>query len=161
VLIITRAKFAMDLNAIKRDLRRINRSADIYSAAFEAENLIGRDRRNSIKYMEDKAVFLFAVVGNFRSLERQVSAFSSDLDYALELSDHQVYDDKLLTRIKRAADKHDSDMIVTTFKDWVKIGDFDFEREFYYLDLAVDLDPGEEKLVAAIRDRLKIEGPKS
>jgi len=156
IIVITRAKFALDINAIKRDLRKLNPSAHIYHAAFEAHNLIGRDRQWPIKYLEDKSVYLFAGVGNFRSLKRQVSALAGDLDYALELSDHQAYEQALLEKIKTNAARFDSDLILTTFKDWVKLSDFDFGREFYYLDLVVDLNPGEEKLVAEIMQRLNL-----
>jgi tetraacyldisaccharide 4'-kinase len=156
IIIITRAKFARDIRAIKRDLRRLNPDAKIYHAAFEAENIIGRDRKIPIKYLEDKSVYLFAGVGNFLTLERQVAALSADLDHALELSDHQLYDSRLLERIKAEADEHDSDLILTTLKDWVKLGDFDFGREFYYLDLSIDLDPGEEKLIAEIMQTLNL-----
>jgi tetraacyldisaccharide 4'-kinase len=154
IIIVTRARLAVDINAIKRKLRRASPNASLYHAAFHSENIIGRDRQLSVKYLDDKSVFLFAGVGNFRALERQVSALSADLDHALELSDHQRYDRPLLERIKRQADHYDSDLVLTTFKDWVKIGDFDFGREFYYLDLAIDLDPGEEKLLAEIVSRL-------
>jgi len=156
VIVVTRAKFAMDLNAIKRDLRKLSPKARIYHAAFEARNIIGRERQLPVKYLDDKSVFLFAGVGNFRSLERQVSALSGDLDFALELSDHQTYDRLLLERIKEKADRYDSDLILTTQKDWVKLGDFDFDRESYYLDIAVDLDPGEEKLLAEITYKLNL-----
>lgn len=54
------------------------------------------------------------------------------------------------------ADKYDSDLILTTGKDWTKIESFDFDREFYYLDQTVDLDPGEEKLIAYLVDKLKL-----
>ena len=156
MIVITRARFALDINAIKRDLRKLNRSAQIYHAAFVAHNLVGHDRQWPVKYLEDKSVYLFAGVGNFRSLKRQVSALAGDLDHALELSDHQVYDRVLLEKIKSDAARFDSDLILTTFKDWVKLGDFDFGREFYYLDLVVDLDPGEEKLVAEVMQRLNL-----
>jgi tetraacyldisaccharide-1-P 4'-kinase len=72
------------------------------------------------------------------------------------LSDHQQYDVNLLQDIKRQADSHNSDIIITTCKDWVKTNDFDFGREFYYLDLVVDLDPGEEKLREYIIETLKL-----
>jgi len=154
IIIVTRARLAVDINAIKRELRRLSPDASLYHASFHSKNIFGRDRQLSVKYLDDKSVFLFAGVGNFRALERQVSALSADLDYALELSDHQRYDRPLLEEIKRQADHYDSDLVLTTFKDWVKIGDFDFGREFYYLDLAIDLDPGEEKLLAEIISRL-------
>lgn len=156
VIIITRAEFARDLNSIKRRLRALAPDAQIYHAGFTITNLIGRDQTMSVKYLEDKSVFLFAGVGNFRALKRQVSALSGDLDHAYELSDHQDFDQDTLNHIKSLADKLDSDVIVTTFKDWVKLGDFDFGREIYYLDLTVDLDPGEEKLIRYICDTLNL-----
>ncbi len=158
VIIITRAKFAFDINAIKRDLRQLAPNADLYHAGFVCENLVSVEQTRPVKYLEDKSVFLFAGVGNFRSLRRQVSALSGDLDGALELSDHQVYDNVTLAKIRQMAEDHDSDVIVTTFKDWVKLGDFDFGREIYYLDLAVDLDPGEEKLATYVRQTLQLGG---
>jgi len=156
LIIVTRAKFATDLNALKRRIRKINHDAPIYHAAFAARNVIGRDQTRPVKYLEDKSVFLFAGVGNFRALERQVSALAGDLDCACELSDHQIYDRALLEKLKAQADKLESDVVLTTAKDWVKLGDFDFGREFYYLDLSVDLDPGEEKLLAYLKTALKL-----
>lgn len=159
ILVVTRARFATDLNALKRALRRLNPDAPIYHCSFIPNHLIGRDRCHSVKYIHDKSVFLFAGVGNFRALKHQVSPLAGDLDFALELSDHQVYDQPLLERIKTLADKHESDVILTTAKDWVKLGDFDFGREFYYLDISVDLDPGEEKLLAYLREKLNLVTP--
>jgi tetraacyldisaccharide 4'-kinase len=157
VIIITRAKFARDLKQLQSELRRLSPDADLYSARFEATELLGRDRRLPVKYLKDKSVFLFAGVGNFKPLKRQVAALCGDLDYALELSDHQRYHRRLLEKIKAMADKFDSDVILTTGKDWVKLGDFDFGREIYYLSQKVDLDPGEEKLIAKLQAMLAME----
>jgi tetraacyldisaccharide 4'-kinase len=118
--------------------------------------LVGRDITRPLKYIEDKAVFLFAGIGNFRALRRQVGALCDDLDCAMELSDHQQYDLELLQRIKDEADRHDSDVILTTGKDWVKLQDFAFGREIYYLSQSVDLDPGEEKLIGNLITRLNL-----
>ena len=64
---------------------------------------------------------------------------------------------KLLEKIKLAADEAESDLIVTTGKDWVKLGDFDFGREICYINQRIDLDPGEEKLIAHIVQKLGLE----
>jgi tetraacyldisaccharide 4'-kinase len=156
VIVITRSKFVRDLRDLQQELRAINPEADCYSASFSADQLIGREQTMNVKYLEDKSVFLFAGVGNFRTLERQVTALCGDLDFALELDDHQRYDDALLRHIKQMADKHDSDLILTTGKDWVKLGNFDFDREIYYLNQTIDLDPGEEKLIAYLQERLNL-----
>jgi tetraacyldisaccharide-1-P 4'-kinase len=135
-------------------LQQINPDAPQYHARFVISELVGADQRFPVKYMEDKSVFLFAGVGNFRSLRKQVDSLAGDLDHSLELSDHQRYDRRLLERIKQMADEHESDMIVTTAKDWVKLEAFDFDRECYYLGLSIDLDPGEERLVTYLTEKL-------
>ncbi len=154
VIIITRSNFAKDRGKLQKKLKAINPHAKHYHAHFSVDELISKDRRLPVKYLEDKSVFLFAGVGNFRPLRKQVTALAGDLDEAVELSDHQQYTPRLLAKLKEQADRWDSDVIVTTGKDWVKIGDFDFKREMYYLSQEIDLDPGEEKLIAYLQEKL-------
>ena len=158
LLVITRCSFARDINRLQESLRKYNNKAPFYRARFSVGELVSPDRNLPSKYLEDKSVFLFAGIGNFRPLKKQVSALSADLDYALELSDHQVYDDSVLNHIKNLADRYDSDVILTTAKDWVKLGSFDFGREIYYLAQTIDLDPGEEKLIEYLKDKLDLHG---
>lgn len=156
LIIITRANFAKDRTALRKTIQKFNPDAPLYHARFVVSELIGTDQRYPVKYLEDKSVFLFAGIGNFRSLRKQINTLAGDLDFALELSDHQQYDQPMLQRIKAMADKHESDVVVTTGKDWVKLGDFDFGRESYYLGLSIDLDPGEERLVSYLTEKLGI-----
>ncbi len=154
VIVLTRTKFARDLSRLKQRLSKIHPGGNIYNAQFEAVDLLGGEDRLSVKYLEDKSVFLFAGIGNFRALRKQVTALAADVDCALELSDHQQYSRELLEEIKRQATLAGSDLILTTGKDWVKLGGFDFGREIYYLNQHIDLDPGEEKLIAYVKDKL-------
>ena len=156
VIIITRSEFARDITKLKKKIEKYNKTAELYHARFITTEILGDNQTIPVKYLEDKNVFLFAGIGNFRMLKKQVTALCADLDYAYELSDHQKDDKKLLEKIKPLADEHDSDLILTTGKDRVKIGDFDFGREFYYLNQTIDLDPGEDKLIRYIQDRLHL-----
>lgn len=148
IIVITRSKFAKDLEKLTDRLHKISPQADIYRARFSMGELVGIKGNMPVKYLEDKSVFLFAGIGNFRALEKQVRALTRNLDYKLELSDHQQYSEQLLVQIKALADKFDSQILLTTGKDWFKIRHFDFGRELYYLSQTVDIDPGEEKLVS-------------
>ncbi|MEA2031483.1 MAG: tetraacyldisaccharide 4'-kinase [candidate division Zixibacteria bacterium] len=156
-ILITRSKFAEDITKLRKKLSSINSGAKIYHAQFYAPELVGYERQLPVKYLHDKSVFLFAGIGNFEPLRKQIDALAGDLDYAMELSDHQVYTLDVLENIKRQAEKYNSDIIITTGKDWVKLGDFDFGREIYYLAQSVDLDPGEEKLIDSLEKRLKLQ----
>jgi len=154
VIVITRADFSPDISELKSEIRSRAPQAALYAARFNIGRLIGRKRRLPIKYLEDKSVLLFAGVGHFDSLQRQMRALSGTLAEAVELADHQRYDQATLGRIRGLVDTLQPDVVVTTAKDWVKVGNFDFGREFYYLDLQVDLDPGEEHLTSLVMERL-------
>jgi tetraacyldisaccharide 4'-kinase len=155
-IIITRSNLKRETESLTSYLKSYNEQAQYYKAAFINSEIVSNERTLSKKYLQDKSVFLFAGIGNFKALEKQVSAIVSRLDFALELSDHQDYNLDLLNKIKKMAQDKNSDLILTTAKDWVKLSDFDFGREIYYLDLSIDLDPGEEKLVAEIKDQLNL-----
>jgi tetraacyldisaccharide 4'-kinase len=156
IIFLTRAESAPDADAIKQELRSLSPRASLYRAGFRATEIVGCDRRLPVTYLADKSVLLFAGIGNFEVLKQQVAALSGHLDCALEYSDHQRYDRSLLEQIKQNADRHDSDLVLTTRKDWVKVRNFDFDREFYYLDRLVDFDPGEETLLAEVRTRINL-----
>ena len=156
IVVATRANFCRHLAGLLSRLAQLSPRAQMYSARFLLTELIGHEQRLELKYLEDKSVLLFAGVGNFAPLRRQVAALCADLDVALELRDHQQYDHRILTRIKLLADQHDSDVILTTGKDWAKLPDFTFGHDIYYLGQSVDLDPGEERLVSFVRERLKL-----
>ncbi len=155
VIIITRANFARDIGTLSKRLKKLAPEAKIYTANFKPKEIIGLKRKLPVKYLEDKAVFAFAGIGNFRAFERQLRTLTSNLDFALEFSDHQNYTDREIDRIKESADRCGSDLLLTTAKDWVKIRDFDFGREIYYLAQEIDLDPGEEKLVKYLLSFIK------
>jgi tetraacyldisaccharide-1-P 4'-kinase len=130
--------------------------AEIYLARFHHKELVGEKRNLPIKYIEDKSVLVFAGIGNFRAFVRQIRGLTRDIDYTIELSDHQVYDVQTLNRIKNLAAKKNSQILVTTAKDWFKVRHFDFGRELYYLSQAIDIDPGEEKLVSHLLEKTGI-----
>ncbi|MFH1687719.1 MAG: tetraacyldisaccharide 4'-kinase [bacterium] len=156
MIIGTRSNFARDLSLQRDRLRRLSPQAELYSAQFLTTELVGPADRRPLKYLEDKSVFLFAGIGNFKPLRHQVAALCADLDQALELSDHQRYDQALLERIQVMVARHDSDVILTTGKDWVKLPDFAFDREIYYLGQTIDLDPGEETLLRSLKQHLDL-----
>jgi tetraacyldisaccharide 4'-kinase len=156
IIFLTRAESTPDVDAIKQELQVLSPRASLYQAGFRATEIVGRDRRLPVSYLAEKSVLLFAGIGNFEVLKRQVTALSARLDCALEYSDHQRYEKTLLEQIRQTADRYNSDMVLTTRKDWVKVHNFDFGHEFYYLDRLVEFDPGEETLLAEFRTRINL-----
>ncbi len=159
-VILTRTNFSNDTEEQIEYLKEFNSKADYYRARFISNDLIGTTKTLPDKILSGKSVFLFAGIGNFGAFKKQVSRIASQIDYALELPDHQEYDDHLLQKIKKLARKYDSDIIITTGKDWVKLRNFDFGREIYYLGQSIDLDPGEEKFILKLKDKLNLRNTK-
>lgn len=153
VIVITRSKFAKDLSRLTDKLHQLAPRAEIYAARFNFKELVGQNRRMPLKYLEDKSVFIFAGIGNFRSFEKHIRTMTRNVAYSMELSDHQVYTNEILNKIKNLAEKHKAGVIITTGKDWFKVRHFDFGRELYYLSQIVDIDPGEEKLISRLLEK--------
>lgn len=155
-VIVTRSGSREKLVGTTQRLSQISPDLKLYSCRFVSQELIGRSRRFSVNFLKDKKVLLFAGIGNFESLRTQIESLSGDLVYALELADHQRYDSALLGRIKSLADRHQPDILVTTGKDWVKLGGFDFGRECCYLPLTTEIDSDNGSLVTWICEKLHL-----
>lgn len=125
-----------------------------FTARFALGELISPARRIPITTLRGRRPLLFAGIGNFAALRRQIETACGGAVAALELSDHQVYDDTLVAHIRREAQKVEADLIVTTEKDWMKVDAFDFGREIYYVDQKVALEPGSDRLLELIVRRL-------
>ena len=121
LIIFTRTELAHELPVIIQKVSNYNHDAKQYFARFSATEIIGKKQSYPIKYLEDKSVLLFAGIGNFKALKKQVFRLCTDIDFALEFSDHQEYTKELLESIKQTAEKYNSDLILTTGKDAVKI----------------------------------------
>jgi tetraacyldisaccharide 4'-kinase len=147
MLILTRAESGDQLAAARAQIGIAAPDVTIYEAEFEITELVAAGGRFPIKLLSVRSAFLFAGIASFDALVKQVKPLVRQLDFAVELADHQRYDRALLKRIQGMADRFDSECILTTGKDWVKAGHFDFGRESYYLDLHVRLNPPVEQMI--------------
>jgi tetraacyldisaccharide 4'-kinase len=153
MIILTRSQGNDDI--LVKDINQFT-SAEIYRAQFDFSALVSSTQRLPVSHLSSKSVSLFAGIGNFMAFTKQVTPLTRKLDFALELADHQQYSIALLRKIRSMAERFNSDCLVTTYKDWVKFGSFDFGRETYYLDLKVELDPPVNQLAMSICDILKL-----
>lgn len=154
LVVMTRVNLAADPNETRTLIDTYSPSAVRFEARFVSTLLVGSGQSRRIEYLKDKRVMLFAGIGNFKALEDQVSKISGTLVSALELSDHQVYDEATVGPLHEAIAQNVPEVVLTTAKDWVKLRDFDFGPEFYYLDLQLEFVPALTELTSCIVDRL-------
>ena len=155
-IILTRTELDHHPGALEEMLHRYAPNAEILDSRFRISELVASNGRFETKLLQVRSAFLFAGIASFESLVRQVKPMVRKLDFALELADHQRYNRALLHRIKGMADRLNSECILTTGKDWVKSGHFDFGRESYYLELEVELRPSTEQFIDSLAQTLKV-----
>lgn len=155
-IILTRTELDHNPAGVEEMLRRCAPNGEILDSRFRISELVAANGRFETKLLQVRSAFLFAGIASFESLIRQVKPLVRKLDFALELADHQRYNRALLHRIKAMADRLDSECILTTGKDWVKTGHFDFGRESYYLELEVELRPSTEQFIDRLAEKLKV-----
>ena len=155
-VILTRTELDHHPAAVREMVQRYAPNAEIVDSRFRISELVASKGRFETKLLQVRSAFLFAGIASFESLVRQVKPMVRSLDFALELADHQRYNRALLHRIKGMADRLNSECILTTGKDWVKTGHFDFGRESYYLELEVELRPSTEQFIANLAHKLKV-----
>lgn len=155
-IVLTRTDMEYAVSSVHELLSRYNPGAEVTNSTFTISELVSADGRYPTKLLQVRSAFLFAGIASFESLLRQVKPMVRKLDFALELADHQRYNRALLHRIKGMADRFGSECILTTGKDWVKMGHFDFGRESYYLELEVELRPSTEQFINKLVQTLKV-----
>lgn len=159
IIAYTRANIAGDFENIREIVSQHNKHAKSISAHFATDTLVGKLKSAPVAYLKDKHVLLFAGIGQFDHFRRQVEEMSGTPVAAIELSDHQLYDEGTVARLRKAIVHHKPQIVLTTAKDWVKTRDFDFGPEFYYLELKVTFLPPEDDVVADITHKLQLVPP--
>jgi len=155
-IVLTRTDLDYGISSVRDLLCRYSPGAEVIDSTFNITELVATDGRYPTKLLQVRSAFLFAGIASFESLLRQVKPMVRKLDFALELADHQRYNRALLHRIKGMADRFGSECILTTGKDWVKMGHFDFGRESYYLEVEVELQPSVEQFINRLAQILKV-----
>ncbi len=156
IIAYTRSNLAGDYGNLRKIVSLRSKEATSFSAQFTTETLVGMSKSVPVTHVKGKRVLLFAGIGHFDHLRRQVGEMLGTLVAAIELSDHQSYDSATVSRLRDQIARHSPQVIVTTAKDWVKTRDFDFGPEFYYLELKVTFLPPEDDVVADITHKLQL-----
>jgi tetraacyldisaccharide 4'-kinase len=154
MVVITRGNLSALLNEVRALTAKFAPSAGCWEVRFVNSSITTNAQWHAIDYLREKSVFLFAGIGNFEALKRQVAQLSGTLVAAVELSDHQQYDEATIGRLKNKIKQCSPQVVLTTAKDWVKLRHFDFGREFYYLDLQLEFVPPLTELTSCIIERL-------
>ncbi|HVP07139.1 MAG TPA: tetraacyldisaccharide 4'-kinase [Candidatus Acidoferrum sp.] len=153
IVILTRAESVENIAAVRQKVLRLSPEAEIDVATFSISELVGRSGWLSVSQIAGMKILAFAGIGNFEAFRKQMESLTGCVIETLEFPDHERYGDASLKKIRHRAIDTGADLIVTTGKDWYKLGDFDFGRKLYYVRQTVNLE-SDELTISGIINRL-------
>jgi tetraacyldisaccharide 4'-kinase len=119
------------------------------------------DSSETLFPMEDLArrrFFLFCGIGDPSSLQKQFARFGDSFAGSHFFADHHAYREQDLTMLRRAALQANADTLVTTEKDWVKVGRLPSARDglpILRLELRLRFaDDAEQQLLERVLQRI-------
>ncbi|MEO1584848.1 MAG: tetraacyldisaccharide 4'-kinase [Planctomycetota bacterium] len=109
-----------DLNTMTRSIGEWAADATLSTAEHTWASLAVDGVEQPVSWLAGKRVLPVCAIGNPGPFLAQVGAAAGSLVDPIVLRDHDPYRGRTIARIRRAAD--DAHAIVTTAKDWVKLG---------------------------------------
>ena len=159
VIVLTRVDQVDEatLKQVTRQVRDLNPEAAIALTRHKVSKIqISSGREISPDGLEGKKVYAFCGIGNpdafFRTLEQSGANLTGRKIY----DDHHRYSREDIKEIERESGKNEAELIVTTEKDYIKLGEEDLKCEFEVCMLKIDIDftDGREQLEEIIKKGL-------
>lgn len=143
--LITHAEMGQP-DAIEPLLRRYNPSARIYRC---------RHVLNNLPDLHGKKIMTFSGIGNPSAFDRQIESAGAVLVCRRHFDDHHHYRRKDLSELAACARRAGAEMLITTEKDWIKIGGIECDLPIHYARLSIRFEQdGELRLIDAIESSL-------
>lgn len=120
-----------------------------------SDYLVLDDEKKSLEEFTDRKIYFFAGIGGFNPLLEHLRERFENMAGFRQFPDHCSYSPADTARIKNDVDKLNPEIVITTYKDYVKLSGFDFGPPIYYLDLKLKFAAGEEALRMAMEDLVK------
>lgn len=137
IIVITKAKNANLLG----ELRYLNPHAPIFTSKYEVKSIRNiKGDTVPIFFLENKRVYAFCGIAEPASFSALISSCGAEIVSLKRYPDHYSYKDKDLKNIFREAERLNSDFIVTTEKDIIKVSQFADFKDILYLDIHVSID---------------------
>jgi tetraacyldisaccharide 4'-kinase len=96
-------------------------------------------------------VFAFCGIGNPGAFFATLEGLGAKIAGRLALNDHAAYTPEVLARVRHAASESGADLLATTRKDGVKIGETDLGLPLWQLEIEMHVTEGEAALIEGLR----------
>ena len=136
-------------------VRSIYQGMIVAEVDYCSDYLVLDGEKHSLEDLADKTIYFFAGIGGFNPLLEHLKGRFENLIGYRQFPDHCPYSSSDAARIKNDVDKLNPEIVITTYKDYVKLSGFDFGPPIYYLDLKLKFAAGEEELRMALEELVK------
>ena len=133
LIILTKANYPIDSDDFIRWLQVDFPGKEIIEMEFNNESVISGHNEISIDSFIDKPGYFFAGIGRFDNLRNHLMNILPKLSGDRRFPDHCRYAPADLKAIKNDLEKFNPKYIITTYKDYTKVRNFDFGLPLYYL----------------------------
>lgn len=119
-------------------------------AAFHNDEIVSTRECIPIDKITSNKIYFFAGIGNYLAFEKHIRAIFPKIVYLRLFPDHFRYRQSDIESIREDLRQKSPEYIITTFKDYVKLRNFDFGLRLYYLNLRLEFGPAAERLFAEL-----------
>ncbi|HDM37708.1 MAG TPA: tetraacyldisaccharide 4'-kinase [Candidatus Omnitrophica bacterium] len=143
-----------NLTNLKERLKKLNPKALIIECRYQPLYLyeVKEDNKIELDRIKNKKVLAFCGIGSPLYFRYTLAKMGIKLDLLIEFMDHYQYKRPDIEEIIKKAKRYNSDCIVTTEKDWMRLNSeviqmIPSEIKFYVLKIEVEITKGKERLI--------------
>lgn len=145
---LTRVDSTENLNHLQTTILKYSKSPQVTSAHVPTALIQMKNNKSyDLSFLKDKKIVLFSGIANQASFYKVVKNLGAVVTFEKEFSDHYHYSTKDLKRIITLFTSTNSDLILTTEKDYYRIASqVSYLEHFYYLTVEINIIDGYETL---------------
>jgi tetraacyldisaccharide 4'-kinase len=151
-IIITRAEQIERADQIYNRIREFNKVSPIYLSKTSIKRIWPFNHTQ--KLLPEK-IGAFCGIGNPAAFFKQIANNRYSLVYRKSFLDHYIYKQKDIDILVQEAKEHGAEALLTTAKDAVKLGSFEFKLPCYVVETAVEIDQ-EAEMIELIKECLNL-----
>jgi tetraacyldisaccharide 4'-kinase len=153
--IITRAEQAPNILALRNQLHELLGDRPVFTSEMQTHRIrrLG-PRQTDLRETIPQPVLAFCAIGNPISFFNHLRKEGLEVTHARAFPDHYKYKGEDIAALSDDAKNMGAASLITTAKDEVKLGEFDFELPCYVVDITISIDH-EDGLRELIRNAIE------
>ncbi|MCP4704629.1 MAG: tetraacyldisaccharide 4'-kinase, partial [candidate division Zixibacteria bacterium] len=124
LILLTKANYTKNNNNFCQWLKNRYSDKPMAKLFFINNILVSNQNEISLDSISTRSCYLFAGIGNFHGLQNYIKQNLTNLIGWRQFSDQCQYNQAEIDKIKNDLEKYQPEFIITTYKDYVKLKDF-------------------------------------